>query len=60
MAGRKDQVAGPGEVSGCNCTALRKASRRVSQLYDTALAPSGFGNGKCSFSNPVPAVRLTS
>ena len=41
MAGRKDQVAGPGEVSGCNCTALRKASRRVSQLYDTALAPSG-------------------
>lgn len=27
--------------SRCNCTALRKASRRVSQLYDTALAPSG-------------------
>jgi DNA-binding MarR family transcriptional regulator len=23
------------------CTALRKASRRISQLYDTALAPSG-------------------
>jgi len=23
----------------CSCTALRKASRRVSQLYDTALAP---------------------
>jgi DNA-binding MarR family transcriptional regulator len=41
MAGRKDQVAGPGEVSRCNCTALRKASRRISQLYDTALAPSG-------------------
>ena len=41
MAGRKDQVARPGEVSRCNCTALRKASRRVSQLYDTALAPSG-------------------
>jgi DNA-binding MarR family transcriptional regulator len=40
MAG-KDQVAGPGEVSRCNCTALRKASRRISQLYDTALAPSG-------------------
>jgi DNA-binding MarR family transcriptional regulator len=27
--------------SRCNCTALRKASRRISQLYDAALAPSG-------------------
>jgi DNA-binding MarR family transcriptional regulator len=25
----------------CNCTALRKASRRASQLYDEALASSG-------------------
>ena len=25
----------------CNCAALRKASRRLSQLYDSALAPSG-------------------
>jgi DNA-binding MarR family transcriptional regulator len=25
----------------CNCTSLRKASRRVSQLYDAVLAPSG-------------------
>lgn len=25
----------------CNCTALRKATRRVSQLYDTALEPCG-------------------
>lgn len=25
----------------CNCTALRKATRRISQLYDTALAPCG-------------------
>jgi DNA-binding HxlR family transcriptional regulator len=41
MAGRKDHVAGPGKGSGCSCTALRKASRRISQLYDTALAPSG-------------------
>jgi DNA-binding MarR family transcriptional regulator len=24
----------------CNCTALRKASRRVSQMYDAALAPA--------------------
>jgi DNA-binding MarR family transcriptional regulator len=27
--------------SRCHCTALRKASRRISQLYDLALAPSG-------------------
>jgi len=29
------------EQSLCHCTALRKASRRVSQMYDQALAPSG-------------------
>jgi DNA-binding MarR family transcriptional regulator len=29
------------EGSHCNCTALRKASRRISQLYDMALGPSG-------------------
>jgi len=29
-------------ISGvCNCTAMRKASRRVSQMYDAALAPAG-------------------
>ena len=31
----------PGSESRCHCTVLRKASRRISQLYDTALAPSG-------------------
>jgi hypothetical protein len=41
MAGRKDQVARPGNGKGCSCTTLRKATRRISQLYDTALAPSG-------------------
>jgi DNA-binding MarR family transcriptional regulator len=35
MAGKKH------EATRCNCTALRKASRRISQLYDQALAPSG-------------------
>ncbi len=29
------------DPSRCNATALRKAMRRVSQLYDAALAPSG-------------------
>jgi DNA-binding MarR family transcriptional regulator len=41
MAGRKNQAAVPGNGGRCNCTALRKASRRISQLYDTALGPSG-------------------
>ena len=40
MAGRKG-VAEAINGSRCNCTALRKATRRISQLYDTALAPSG-------------------
>jgi DNA-binding MarR family transcriptional regulator len=29
------------EIGPCSCTALRKATRRVSQLYDTALEPCG-------------------
>jgi DNA-binding MarR family transcriptional regulator len=29
------------EAALCNCTSLRKASRRVSQLYDAILAPCG-------------------
>ena len=29
------------EENVCNCTALRKASRRISQLYDSALSTSG-------------------
>src|SRR5579871_4180168 len=28
-------------ASRCSCTALRKGTRRISQLFDTALAPSG-------------------
>jgi DNA-binding MarR family transcriptional regulator len=30
-----------GDKSACHASALRKASRRISQLYDTALAPAG-------------------
>jgi DNA-binding MarR family transcriptional regulator len=40
MAGLKAQAVAADE-SRCSCTALRKATRRISQLYDTALAPSG-------------------
>lgn len=41
MESRRKQDADPRKGSACNCTALRKASRRISQLYDAALAPSG-------------------
>src|SRR5262245_52236250 len=41
MAGKKVQATKANDGSQCNCTSLRKASRRISQLYDTALAPSG-------------------
>ena len=40
MESRRKQDADP-RKGACNCTALRKASRRISQLYDAALAPSG-------------------
>jgi DNA-binding MarR family transcriptional regulator len=33
--------SGGKQATPCNCTALRKATRRVSQLYDAALEPSG-------------------
>ena len=29
------------KIDGCNCTSLRRATRRVSQLYDSRLAPIG-------------------
>jgi DNA-binding MarR family transcriptional regulator len=42
MAGRKGRDVRPSsEDWRCNCMVLRMASRRISQLYDTALAPSG-------------------
>jgi DNA-binding MarR family transcriptional regulator len=34
-------TVGKSQKSACNCTALRKATRRVSQLYDSALEPCG-------------------
>jgi DNA-binding MarR family transcriptional regulator len=41
MESRRKRDADPRRGGGCNCTALRKASRRISQLYDAALAPGG-------------------
>src|ERR1700687_6471239 len=37
----RTRSARPERRGPCHCTELRKASRRISQLYDTALAPSG-------------------
>lgn len=35
-----EQAAKPG-VRDCNCVALRRAARRISNFYDAELAPSG-------------------
>jgi DNA-binding MarR family transcriptional regulator len=34
------------EESSCNCGALRKASRRMSRIYDEALSPVGLGSSQ--------------
>jgi DNA-binding MarR family transcriptional regulator len=39
--GEANMAIGSKQATPCNCTALRKATRRVSQLYDVALEPSG-------------------
>jgi DNA-binding MarR family transcriptional regulator len=41
MTSKQVETARTPDGSPCSCTALRKASRRISQLYDAALAPSG-------------------
>jgi DNA-binding MarR family transcriptional regulator len=43
MRHRRHQKEGSAKVQAgqCSCTSLRKASRRVSQLYDAILAPCG-------------------
>lgn len=37
----------------CNCTTLRKASRRVSQLYDAALEPCGLRGTQRALLNQI-------
>ena len=39
--------------NNCNCTALRKASRRVSQLYDGALASCGLRVTQLAIMNQI-------
>ena len=43
--------------NGCNCTALRKASRRVSQLYDEALASCGLRVTQLAILNQILRMR---
>lgn len=45
MAERKPAAAG---AVRCSCTALRKATRRISLLYDMVLAPSGLKTSQYS------------
>jgi DNA-binding MarR family transcriptional regulator len=41
------------KVSRCNCTAMRKASRHVSQMYDVALAPAGLKSTQYSILSEI-------
>jgi len=45
MATRRTDMTSPAEVEpeACHCSALRQAARRVTRLYDGALAPTGLG-----------------
>ena len=43
----------PPPHSACTCGSLRKASRRVSQFYDTALAPVGIKSTQYSILSEV-------
>lgn len=43
----------PVEKGRCNCTAIRKASRRVSQLYDSCLAPAGLKSTQYAILNEI-------
>jgi DNA-binding MarR family transcriptional regulator len=47
------QAASPIERNACSCGSLRKASRRVSQFYDAALAPLGIKSTQFSILSEV-------
>jgi DNA-binding MarR family transcriptional regulator len=42
-----------GDLNICNCTALRKASRRLSHFYDNALAPAGLKSTQYSILSEI-------
>src|ERR1700688_2404713 len=47
------QSAAPLHRNACTCGSLRKASRRISQFYDTALAPVGIKSTQYSILSEV-------
>ena len=47
------QTAAPLPHNACTCGSLRKASRRISQFYDTALAPVGIKSTQYSILSEV-------
>ncbi len=51
------EIAAPASRNACTCGSLRKASRRVSQFYDTALAPVGIKSTQYSILSEVDRGR---
>jgi DNA-binding MarR family transcriptional regulator len=49
----KPEVSEPLPRNACTCGSLRKASRRISQFYDTALAPVGIKSTQFSILSEV-------
>ena len=54
------EIAAPAPRNACTCGSLRKASRRVSQFYDTALAPAGIKSTQYSILSEVDRGRPSS
>jgi DNA-binding MarR family transcriptional regulator len=57
MRHRHQQLGSAKAQAGrCSCTSLRKASRRVSQLYDTILAPCGLRTTQRAILNHISSA----
>jgi DNA-binding MarR family transcriptional regulator len=50
---KRRQSAAPAPRAACTCGSLRKASRRISQFYDAALAPAGIKSTQFSILSEV-------
>ncbi len=50
---KRKRVAAPRQRAACTCGSLRKASRRISQFYDSALAPVGIKSTQFSILSEV-------
>jgi DNA-binding MarR family transcriptional regulator len=50
---KHDRSTAPAPRAACTCGSLRKASRRISQFYDTALAPAGIKSTQYSILSEV-------